>query len=130
MHLALASLTFAAALFTALNVFSTTEMPLVSKPLSEPQSSRQLGAYTPSATIPNIPCGLLDIQIEPSGASTVLDGLWLDTNVWLISLMPGEHSVEFRKEGFQTVTKQLSVISGEKLSLRIQLEKEGSVTKP
>ncbi len=70
------------------------------------------------------PCALLTLEIRPVGSTTLLDGQWLDENVWMISLMPGDHRLEVRKSGFRTHTEDLEARSGERLRLSITLEKE------
>lgn len=84
----------------------------------------KIGAESlPSATV-YPPCALLTLDIKPVGSMTLLDGQWLDENVWMISLLPGDHRVEIRKSGFRTHTEDLEARPGERLRLSVTLEKE------
>jgi hypothetical protein len=79
-----------------------------------------------SASSPTVlpPCALLTLEIKPAGTTTLLDGQWLDENVWLISLIPGWHHVEIRKPGFQSFEQDLAADPGQRLRLAVSLEKE------
>lgn len=83
-----------------------------------------VGELLPSPATVHPPCALLTLEIKPVGSTTLLDGQWLDENVWMISLLPGDHRVEIRKSGFRTHTEDLEARPGERLRLSVTLEKE------
>lgn len=78
---------------------------------------------TPSPA-PIIPCALLTLEVTPSGATTLLNGRILDQNVWLISLLPGIHTLEVRRTGFKPFARELDLAPGARLQLSVNLQKE------
>lgn len=73
--------------------------------------------------------GLLWLEVEPGDAQVSLDGAFLDSSVWLISMAPGRHAVSIRKDGFRPIDRSIGIGAGENLRLAVQLEKD-SVSQP
>lgn len=71
-----------------------------------------------------IPCALLTLEVTPSGATTLLNGRTLDQNVWLISLLPGIHTLEVRRTGFKPFARELDLAPGARMQLSVNLQKE------
>lgn len=70
--------------------------------------------------------GMVWLEVDPSGANMVLDGIFLDVGVWLLSVPPGSHILSVRKPGFRPRELRFGVSQGEKLTLDIRLERESA----
>jgi hypothetical protein len=66
--------------------------------------------------------GLLWLDIDSSGADIALDGLYVDQNVWLISIPPGDHEIRVRKSGFKEYESRFGILAGQNLHLDVHLE--------
>jgi PEGA domain len=71
-----------------------------------------------------VPCALLTLNVTPSGATTLLNGQTLDQNVWLVSLLPGTHTLEVRLVGFKPFARELDLAPGARMQLSVNLQKE------
>jgi PEGA domain len=81
-------------------------------------------AWTPMANSnPRMACGLVSLEVMPRGATTLLDGEALGENIWLISVMPGSHTLEVRKSGFKPFTRDFDLDPGARLKLTVNLER-------
>jgi|GEM_PF-6306516 len=69
-------------------------------------------------------CALLTLEVDPKGSTTWLNGRVLDSNVWLISLLPGYHRLEIQKAGFRPYVREMHAASGERLNIAVTLERE------
>jgi hypothetical protein len=72
------------------------------------------GAYRPAY-------GLLWLQIDPEGVAISLDGDYLDKDVWLVSLAPGEHVLRVSKPGFQPRESRFGIAAGQNVRLDVKL---------
>ena len=68
--------------------------------------------------------GLLWLEIDPANAKIVLDGRFLDVDVWLLSVPPGSHEIMVHKPGFKNFSQDFDIVSSQSLHLRIRLESE------
>lgn len=66
--------------------------------------------------------GLLWLDIDPNGSHITLDGEFLDSGVWLISMAPGLHDIAVRKDGFMPWSRRIGIGPGESLKLSVRLE--------
>jgi PEGA domain len=90
-------------------------------PPTHAETAPQNTAKTPGQVIP---CALLTLEVSPSGATTLLNGRTLDQNVWLISLLPGIHTLEVRLAGFKPFARELDLAPGARMQLSVNLQKE------
>ncbi len=74
--------------------------------------------------------GLLRLNIEPSGSKLLIDGQFLDQDVWLISMRPGSHSLRVLKDGFKPYEKNFEISNGDRLTFNIRLESETAEDSP
>jgi len=72
------------------------------------------GAYRPAY-------GLLWLQIDPDGVAISLDGDYLDKDVWLVSLAPGDHVLRVSKPGFQPRESRFGIAAGQNVRLDVKL---------
>jgi hypothetical protein len=72
------------------------------------------GAYRPAY-------GLLWLQIEPDGVAISLDGDYLDKDVWLVSLPPGDHVLRVTKPGFRPRESRFGIAAGQNVRLDVKL---------
>ncbi len=112
------------ALPTVLLLSSLSPLPVYSTAVPLPAADSSRGTEDPDALPLMLRYGLLRLNIEPSGAKTVLDGQFLDQDVWLISMRPGSHSLQVRKEGFKLYEKHFEISNGDRLTFDIRLEPE------
>lgn len=68
------------------------------------------------------PYGLLWLDVDPGKADVALDGAYLDAGVWLISVAPGDHSLQVRKQGFKPYATRFAISPGQSLHLDVHLE--------
>lgn len=68
--------------------------------------------------------GLLWLEVDPGDSQVALDGEFLDRGVWLISLAPGLHDLDVRKEGYRPFTRRIGIGPGESLRLQVRLDPE------
>jgi hypothetical protein len=74
--------------------------------------------------------GTLDVLTKPSGASIILNGKNYGTTPYTINkLLIGDYSVELSKNGFNTLTKAISIQEGITAEINEPLVKTGSETK-
>jgi hypothetical protein len=66
--------------------------------------------------------GLLWLDIDSEQAQIALDGLYLDQDVWLISIPPGAHEIRIRKPGFKEYETRFGISAGQNLHLDVHLE--------
>jgi hypothetical protein len=87
----------------------------------------------PSTPAPPSPSayGLLWLDIDSDQAEIALDGLYLDQDVWLISIPPGAHEILVRKPGFKAYETRFGISAGQNLHLDVHLEPAGdSLARP
>ena len=65
--------------------------------------------------------GLLKLDIDPSGTAMIMNGKYLDHDVWLISIKPGKHHVAIMKKGFKPFFKEFEIKGGAKITLNVKL---------
>lgn len=65
--------------------------------------------------------GLLWLQVDPDGVAVSLDGDFLDKDVWLVSLAPGEHVLRVSKPGFQPRESRFGISAGQNVRLDVTL---------
>lgn len=65
--------------------------------------------------------GLLWLQIEPDDVSITLDGQFLDKDVWLISVPPGDHEIRVSKPGYRAQHSRFGISSGQNVRLNLTL---------
>lgn len=65
--------------------------------------------------------GLLWLQIDPDGAAISLDGDFLDKDVWLVSLAPGDHVLRVSKPGFRPRESRFGISAGQNVRLDVKL---------
>lgn len=65
--------------------------------------------------------GLLWLQIEPDDVSITLDGQYLDKDVWLISVPPGDHEIRVSKPGYRARHSRFGIASGQNVRLDLTL---------
>lgn len=71
--------------------------------------------------------GLLTLESVPAGAEIYLDGnLIATTPAVKVSISAGRHVVLLRKRGFQDWRREVSVLAGNTLTLRADLEAAGN----
>jgi hypothetical protein len=68
--------------------------------------------------------GLLWLDLDPADAQVSLDGVFLDVDVWLISMAPGRHEISIRKQGFLPMDRSVGISAGENVRLALRLEKD------
>ncbi len=68
------------------------------------------------------PYGLVWLDVDPGKAEIALDGAYLDAGVWLISVAPGDHSLQVRKAGFKSFDTRFGISPGQNLHLDVHLE--------
>lgn len=71
--------------------------------------------------------GLLWLQIEPDDVSISLDGEFLDKDVWLISVPPGDHEIRVSKAGYRPQRSRFAISPGQSVRLDLTLAPD---TKP
>lgn len=76
-------------------------------------------AFAPSA---RPAYGLLWLQIDPDGVDIALDGLYLDKDVWLVSVAPGLHTLHVRKVGFKPYDTRFRIAPGRNVRVDLRLE--------
>jgi hypothetical protein len=80
-------------------------------------------APDPMAPAPGVSSyGLLWLDIDSSNADIALDGMYVDQNVWLISIPPGDHEIRIRKSGFKDFASRFGIAAGQNLHLDVHLE--------
>ncbi|MDB5047291.1 MAG: hypothetical protein JWO30_362 [Fibrobacteres bacterium] len=77
---------------------------------------------SPSIPSPRSAYGLLWLDIDSDQAQIALDGLYLDQDVWLISIPPGAHEIRIRKLGFKAYETRFGISAGQSLHLDVHLE--------
>jgi hypothetical protein len=65
--------------------------------------------------------GLLWLQIDPDGVAISLDGDFLDKDVWLVSIPPGNHVLRVSKPGFQSRESHFAISAGQNVRLDVKL---------
>lgn len=65
--------------------------------------------------------GLLWLQIDPDDVSITLDGQYLDKDVWLISVPPGDHEIRVSKPGYRSRLSRFGISSGQSVRLDLTL---------
>lgn len=65
--------------------------------------------------------GLLWLQIDPDDVSIALDGQFLDKDVWLISVPPGDHEVRVSKPGYRAQQSRFGISPGQNVRLDMTL---------
>jgi hypothetical protein len=65
--------------------------------------------------------GLLWLQIDPDDVSITLDGQYLDKDVWLISVPPGDHEIRVSKPGYRAQHSRFGITSGQNVRLDLTL---------
>lgn len=69
--------------------------------------------------------GLLWLDVDSDKADIALDGAYLDQDVWLISIPPGDHEIRIRKPGFRAYESRFGISPGQNLHLDVHLEADG-----
>lgn len=92
-------------------------MCLALAPLAAPAGPGLSGGPPAAAA----PYGLIWLDVEPGSAEITLDGEYLDTGVWLISVAPGDHDLRVRKAGFRGYANRISVPAGGSVRLDVRL---------
>jgi len=87
---------------------SDREDPSASRPSSQTAAPRP--AY-----------GLLWLQIDPDNVSIALDGQYLDKDVWLVSVPPGEHVLSVSKAGYASQNSRFGISAGQNVRLDLKL---------
>jgi hypothetical protein len=82
-----------------------------------------LGLSPSASSSSRLACGLLTLEVIPKGSTTLLDGEILGENIWLISVMPGSHTLEVRKSGFKSYARDFDLNPGARLRLAVNLER-------
>ena len=82
---------------------------------------RRYASPAAAAPVPSIPYGLIWLDVQPDSAEVSLDGEFLDTGVWLISVAPGNHEVRVRKTGFRGYAGRIAVPPGGSVHLDVRL---------
>lgn len=65
--------------------------------------------------------GLLWLQIDPDDVSISLDGEYLDKDVWLISVPPGDHEIRVSKPGYRARHSRFGISPGQNVRLDLTL---------
>ena len=65
--------------------------------------------------------GLLWLQIDPDDVSISLDGQYLDKDVWLISVPPGDHEIRVSKLGYRPRYSRFGISAGQNVRLDLSL---------
>ena len=65
--------------------------------------------------------GLLWLQIDPDDVSISLDGAYLDKDVWLISVPPGNHEIRVTKAGYRPRHSRFGISAGQNVRLDLTL---------
>jgi hypothetical protein len=65
--------------------------------------------------------GLLWLQIDPDDVSISLDGEYLDKDVWLISVPPGDHEIRVSKPGYRPQHSRFGIAPGQNVRLDVSL---------
>jgi hypothetical protein len=78
------------------------------------------GSFAPAGARPAY--GLLWLQIDPDKADIALDGLFLDKDVWLVSVAPGSHTLHVRKAGFKPYDTRFGIAAGQNVRVDVRLE--------
>lgn len=65
--------------------------------------------------------GLLWLQIDPDDVSISLDGEFLDKDVWLISVPPGNHEIRVSKPGYRPRHSRFGIVPGQNVRLDLTL---------
>ena len=65
--------------------------------------------------------GLLWLQIDPDDVSISLDGQYLDKDVWLISVPPGDHEIRVSKPGYRARHSRFGISAGQNVRLDLSL---------
>jgi PEGA domain-containing protein len=68
--------------------------------------------------------GLLWLQIDPDDVSISLDGQYLDKDVWLISVPPGDHEIRVSKAGYRPRQSRFGISPGQNVRLDMTLSPE------
>ncbi len=127
-----------AALVVAIAIFSATRRPdtegakraAVPSPRPTATNVEQPAAASPQppaglSAAPRQPAqsvGILKITTLPSGAQVELDGTTVGvTDVTLMDVTPGKHSLKVSKTGFKAVSRDLDVAAGESVTLDLTL---------
>jgi len=74
--------------------------------------------------------GTLQVNSEPPGASVYVDGTYRGTTPLTLTLPPGTHTVEVRKEGYQPVKRTIEVAPGEEKRITLTLPAVPQGTRP
>ena len=101
----------------AIIALGLTLLPSASAPDPLPHPAVAAGSvppasFTSSATRPAY--GLLWLQIDPDDVSITLDGHYLDKDVWLISVPPGDHEIRVSKAGYRPSTAASAFLRAER----------------
>ena len=97
--------------------------PVESTPAAKPVEA-VVEAVTPST-------GWARIQSDPEGADVIVDSSFLGVTPINFEILPGNHELIVRKQGFHSVTRPLDVMAGSPLNLNMVLEvKDDHHTKP
>lgn len=86
-----------------------------------PSASSGGSRFSGSAPSAAAPYGLIWLDVEPGSAEITLDGEYLDTGVWLISVAPGSHELRVRKAGFRGYEERIAVPAGGSVRLDVRL---------
>jgi len=100
------------------------------KYLADPASTKKEAIETRLAEVKAM-LGTIDVSTEPEGAGIVLDG---DTTGKVtpttIDTGPGDHELVLNAEGFEPLTKTVSVKTGETTELKVNFDEEGIPATP
>ena len=110
-----------------------SETPVVAPPPPMPPPGSYIPPRTPprrsippqGIPMPALTC-TLSLNVQPPNADVLIDGeRWMssDGQRFVIQLMPGEHSLQVDRPGFQSFTRQIALQDGETLSLNVSLLK-------
>ncbi|MDB5104298.1 MAG: hypothetical protein JWP91_1987 [Fibrobacteres bacterium] len=93
---------------------------LLSGAFPDPAASPLAPGASPLA--PALPAyGLLWLQIDPDDVEIALDGQYLDKDVWLVSVAPGNHVVSVSKPGFKPQESRFGIAPRQNVRLDITL---------
>jgi hypothetical protein len=115
----------------------TSEAPWLAPPVPPPPSGTARLPRTPhpgpkpapTVTVSDTPLGTLAIRVQPSDADVTIDGERWNTSApgerLILQLGEGRHRVEIQRNGFRSLSTEVTVRAGETSSLNVSLTAEG-----
>jgi len=71
--------------------------------------------------------GILSVETTPSGADVTVDGIYRGASPVMFEIAQGQHSVVLTKDGYQTVQRSVTVVSGQVATVRVTMSKTGDI---